>query len=123
MVSAEPAAADVAAACLLFFSGAAFSAACIARKNNNNNLQAFQLIVLARYLLAVPNPSPVSQHASQQMTYQLCIEACMQCMRHTLDEHIRGPMSAMLWARIHACGDHAQHCKRLSMSLIKHKHL
>ena len=31
--------------------------------NNNNNLQAFQLIVLARYLLGVPNPSPVSQHA------------------------------------------------------------
>ena len=29
--------------------------------NNNNNLQAFQLIVLARYLLGVPNPSPVSQ--------------------------------------------------------------
>ena len=25
---------------------------------NNNNLQAFQLIVLARYLLGVPNPSP-----------------------------------------------------------------
>ena len=24
--------------------------------NNNNNLQAFQLIVLARYLLGVPNP-------------------------------------------------------------------
>ena len=31
--------------------------------NNYNNLQAFQLIVLARYLLGVPNPSPVSQHA------------------------------------------------------------
>ncbi len=31
--------------------------------NNNNNLQAFQLIVLAIYLLGVPNPSPVSQHA------------------------------------------------------------
>ena len=31
--------------------------------NNNNNLQAFQLFVLARYLLGVPNPSPVSQHA------------------------------------------------------------
>ena len=31
--------------------------------NNNNNSQAFQLIVLARYLLGVPNPSPVSQHA------------------------------------------------------------
>ena len=30
--------------------------------NNDNNLQAFQLIVLARYLLGVPNPSPVSQH-------------------------------------------------------------
>ena len=29
----------------------------------NKNLQAFQLIVLARYLLNVPNPSPVSQHA------------------------------------------------------------
>ena len=29
----------------------------------NNNLQAFQLIVLARYLLGVPKPSPVSQHA------------------------------------------------------------
>ena len=28
--------------------------------NNNNNLQAFQLIVLARYLLGVPIPSPVS---------------------------------------------------------------
>jgi len=25
-------------------------------KNNNNNLQAFQLIVLARYLLGVPKP-------------------------------------------------------------------
>ena len=25
---------------------------------NNNNLQAFQLIVLASYLLGVPNPSP-----------------------------------------------------------------
>ena len=33
------------------------------KKNNNNNLQAFQLIVLARYLLSVPNPSPLSQHA------------------------------------------------------------
>ena len=32
-------------------------------KCNNNDLQAFQLIVLARYLLGVPNPSPVSQHA------------------------------------------------------------
>ena len=31
--------------------------------NNNNKLQAFQLIVLARYLLGVRNPSPVSQHA------------------------------------------------------------
>ena len=31
--------------------------------NNNNDLQAFQLIVLARYLLGVPDPSPVSQHA------------------------------------------------------------
>ena len=62
MVSAEPAAADVAAACLLFFSEAAFSAACIARKHNINNLQAFQLTVLARYLLGVPDPSPVSQH-------------------------------------------------------------
>ena len=31
--------------------------------NNNNDLQAFQLIVLAKYLLGVPNPSPVSQHA------------------------------------------------------------
>ena len=31
--------------------------------NNNNNLQAFQLIVLARYLLGVPKPSPLSQHA------------------------------------------------------------
>ena len=31
--------------------------------NNNNNLQAFQLIVLARYVLGVPDPSPVSQHA------------------------------------------------------------
>ncbi len=30
---------------------------------NNNNLQAFQLIVLARYLLGVPKPSPVSRHA------------------------------------------------------------
>ena len=29
----------------------------------NSNLQAFQLIVLAGYLLGVPNPSPVSQHA------------------------------------------------------------
>ena len=44
-------------------------------------------------------------------------------MRHTLDEHIRGPMSATLWARVHACDDHAQRCKRLSMSLIKHQHL
>ena len=32
--------------------------------NNNNNLQAFQLIVLARYLLGVPNPSPVSHDGS-----------------------------------------------------------
>ena len=31
--------------------------------NSNNNLQVFQLSVLARYLLGVPNPSPVSQHA------------------------------------------------------------
>ena len=31
--------------------------------NNNNNLQVFQLFVLARYLLGVPNPSPVSQRA------------------------------------------------------------
>ena len=31
--------------------------------SNNNILQAFQLIVLAKYLLGVPNPSPVSQHA------------------------------------------------------------
>ena len=30
---------------------------------NNNNLQAFQQIILARYLLGVPNPSPVSQNA------------------------------------------------------------
>ena len=30
--------------------------------NNNNNLQALQLTVLARYLLGVPNPTPVSQH-------------------------------------------------------------
>ena len=33
------------------------------KKKKNNNLQAFQLIVLARYLLSVPNPSPLSQHA------------------------------------------------------------
>ena len=31
--------------------------------SDNDNLQALQLIVLARYLLVVPNPSPVSQHA------------------------------------------------------------
>ena len=30
---------------------------------SNNNLQAFQQIVLARYLLGMPNPSLVSQHA------------------------------------------------------------
>ena len=35
----------------------------VSQDNNNGNLQAFQLIVLARYLLGVPNPSPVSQHA------------------------------------------------------------
>ncbi len=29
----------------------------------NNDSQAFQLIVLARYLLGVPKPSHVSQHA------------------------------------------------------------
>ena len=28
--------------------------------SNNHNLQAFQLIALARYLLGVPIPSPVS---------------------------------------------------------------
>ena len=42
------------------------SAACYTHTlihNNTTNLQAFQLIVLARYLLGVPNPSPVSQHA------------------------------------------------------------
>ncbi len=27
--------------------------------NNNNNLQAFQLVVLARYLLGVPNYSDI----------------------------------------------------------------
>ena len=31
--------------------------------NNHNTLQAFQLIVLAGYLLGVPKPSPVSRHA------------------------------------------------------------
>ena len=37
---------------------------CTSQDNSNNdNLQAFQLIVHARYLLGVPNPSPVSQHA------------------------------------------------------------
>ena len=30
---------------------------------NNGILQAFQLIVLDKYLLGVLNPSPVSQHA------------------------------------------------------------
>ncbi len=38
-----------------------------AEHNNNNNvinrIQAFQLIIFVRYLLGVPNPSPVSQHA------------------------------------------------------------
>ena len=43
---------------------APMQAGCIYVYNNhNNNLQAFQLIVLARYLPGVPNPSPVSQHA------------------------------------------------------------
>ena len=36
---------------------------CTMTNNNHNNLQAFQLIVFAGYLLGVPNPSPVSQHA------------------------------------------------------------
>ena len=44
-------------------SHAAFTKSKCVINNNNNNLQAFQLIVLARYLLGVPNPSPVSQHA------------------------------------------------------------
>ena len=36
---------------------------CLSPCHNNDDLQAFQLIVFARYLLGVPNPSPVSQHA------------------------------------------------------------
>ena len=35
----------------------------VSQDNDNSNLQAFQLIVLARYLLGVPKPSPVSQRA------------------------------------------------------------
>ena len=38
--------------------------------NNNHHLQAFQLIVFARYLLGVPNPSAASQHALSP--YAMC---------------------------------------------------
>ncbi len=41
----------------------------------NDDLQAFQLIVLARYLLGVPNPSPVSQHATLYCTQEVCTDS------------------------------------------------
>ena len=59
---------------------------CGIRNNSNNNifiiliLQPFQLviIVLARYLLGVPNPSPVSQHAliSYNMRHWIAPKGC-----------------------------------------------
>ena len=42
--------------------------------HNNTNLQAFQLLVLARHLLGVPNPSPVSQHETQDCTQGVCAD-------------------------------------------------
>ena len=40
--------------------------------DNNNNLQAFQLIVLAKYLLGVPNPSPVSPNTRHWIASKGC---------------------------------------------------
>ena len=68
------------------------------------NLQAFQLIILARYLLGVPNPSPVSHHALSMhilrcmSTYAFHVRCFLYGVNHMMHECYCIPFRLDGWA-------------------------